>query len=220
VGSRLVRISRILTLIGGSVSAVVGILWSLFYVDRLTDEAHVLADLRDEIGKRMQSINAAASEYFIANQQGDLIFILAGQGNARQDLAALIYKGNMLDRATPVRNMIGGLAIARQLDYRQTYDAFEALNAAARQNLSAETFFAVKRREKEIIEQGQTLAGTLLTQQFEVSKALNANDAAQHRARVIGGALSIASTLLLLIATVITKRQESAAPQTDPNAEA
>jgi hypothetical protein len=79
VGSRLVRISRILTLIGGSVSAVVGILWSLFYVDRLTDEAHVLADLRDEIGKRMQSINAAASEYFIANQQGDLIFILAGQ---------------------------------------------------------------------------------------------------------------------------------------------
>jgi hypothetical protein len=216
---RLIRISRILTLTGGSISAVVGILWSLLYVDRLADEAHALTDLRDAVSKRMLMVNAAASQYFIANQQGDLIFILASQGNARRDLAALIYKGNMLDRETPVRDMIGALAIAKQLDYRPTYDAFETLNAAARENLTAETLFALKQREKEIIQQGQALAGTLLTQQFEISQGLNANDAAQHRARVIGGALSIASTLLLLMATLITRRGEDAIPPAGPDAD-
>ena len=52
-----------------------------------------------------------------------MIFIQAQQGSARRDVADLIYKGNMLDRATPVRNMIGALAVAKQLDYRQTYGA-------------------------------------------------------------------------------------------------
>jgi hypothetical protein len=209
---RIARLSRLVTLIGGSISAVIGILWSLIYVDRLTDEAHALADMRDEIGKRIQTIQAAASDYFMANQQGDLVFILAQQGNARQDLAALIYKGNMLDRETPVRTMIGALAMARQLDYRQTYDAFEQLNEAARQNLTADTFFAVKRREKEIVSQGQDLAGTLLGQQFEIHKAINANDAAQHRARVIGAVFSILSTLLLLVASIVTRNQTQEAP--------
>ena len=101
---RIVRFSRLVTLIGGSISAVVGILWSLLYINRLTDEARVLADMRDEIGKRMTMIQAARVRVLnsIANQQGDLVFVLAHQGNARQDLAALIYKGNMLDRETPV----------------------------------------------------------------------------------------------------------------------
>jgi hypothetical protein len=47
-----------------------------------------------------------------------LIFILSQQEGARRELASLVYKGNMLDRATPVRNMIGALALAKQLDYR------------------------------------------------------------------------------------------------------
>jgi hypothetical protein len=113
----------------------------------------------------------------------------------------------MLDRETPVRNMIGALAMARQLDYRQTYDAFDQLNQTARQNLTTETFFAVKQREKEIITQGQDLAGTLLGQQFEIRKAINANDAAQHKARVIGAVFSILSTLLLLFASIATRNQ-------------
>jgi len=194
------------SLIGGSVSAIIGVLWSLLFINQLTDEAHNLVATQDEYGKQIAALNAAASEYFIANQQGDLIFILATQGNARQDLAALIYRGNMLDRATPVRNMIGALAIARQLDYRETYDSFEKLNDEARANLTATTFFAVKAREKEIIDKGQSLAASLLARQFEARKAINDNDAAQHRARVFGGILSVASTVLLLFANVFTKR--------------
>ena len=201
-------IGRLISLVGGSVSAVIGVLWSLTYVDRLTSEAHILSDVRDELGKRIEALDNAAAQYFIANQQGDLIFILASQGSASPDLAALIYKGNMLDRATPVRNMIGALAIAKQLDYRQTYDAYEKLDAEARENLDFRTFSAVKAREREIIQQGQDLAATLLNRQFEVRKALNDNESEQRRARVMSGVLSIVSTVLLLGANVLSKREE------------
>lgn len=47
---------------------------------------------------QITTLNRIASEYFIANQQGDLIFILALQPGANRDLAADIYQGNMLDR--------------------------------------------------------------------------------------------------------------------------
>ena len=50
----------------------------------------------------------------------------------------------MLDRATPVRNMIGALAIAKQLSYRQTYDAYEKLNDETRTNLTFENFTKLK----------------------------------------------------------------------------
>jgi hypothetical protein len=36
--------------------------------------------------------------------------------STRRDLLGLLYQGNLLDRAEPVRNMIGALALARLLD--------------------------------------------------------------------------------------------------------
>jgi hypothetical protein len=207
----LIRISRLVSLVGGAIFGIVGVLWSLVYVDRLTDEARVLSDLADYYKQRSQELDAAASQYFIANQQGDLIFVLASQGNARPEVAALIYKGNLLDRATPVRVMLGALAMAHTLDYRQAYDSYDKLNAKAREALSFAAYQAVKAREKDIVEQGQTLAPKLLDQQFQIRTALNANFAAQRRARTLGGVLSIVSTVLLLGANLITRRGEQAA---------
>jgi len=202
------RLSRMISLVGGSVSAVAGVVWSLGYVDRLATEARTLSNARDAAGKNIEALNGAAAQYFIANQQGDLIFILAIQANARSDLAALIYKGNMLDREVPVRNMIGALAVAGEVDYRETYDAYETLNAEAREHLDFATFSEAKARERDIIEQGQNLAAGLLTRQFEIRKALN--EAAQRMARVTSGVLSIVSTVLLLAASLVVKREESA----------
>lgn len=62
------RISRLVSLIGGAVFAVVGVVWSLVYVDRLTDEARGLSDLADFYRARSQELDTAASQYFIANQ--------------------------------------------------------------------------------------------------------------------------------------------------------
>jgi hypothetical protein len=73
-----------------------GALWSFLVVERLSEQAKALANAKADVHREIQSLNTLASEYFIANQQGDLIFILAQQENARGDLANLIYKGNVL----------------------------------------------------------------------------------------------------------------------------
>jgi hypothetical protein len=199
------RHAKSISLIGGFLFGAVGAVWSLVFVDRLGEEMRQLSDRKADLTRQMQSLNSIASDYFMANQQGDLIFILAQQGSARQDLAGLIYKGNMLDRATPVRNMIGALAIAKQLDYRQTYDAYEKLNDETRANLSFGNFTRLKQAEKDIIVKGQERIPLLLNNQFEIEKAINANEAAQKRNRLIGLVSFVSGTFLLLFANLIAK---------------
>jgi hypothetical protein len=201
------RYAKLIPLIGGFLFGVLGAVWSLVVVDRLGSEREQLSNATAELTKQMQSLERIAADYFIANQQGDLIFILSLQGSGRQELASLIYKGNMLDRATPVRNMIGALALAKQLDYRQTYDAYEKLNDEARGNLSFGNFMQLKEAEKTIIEKGQARVGLLLNEVFEIEKAINANEAAQKKNRVIGFIASIIGNFLLLLANLIAKRE-------------
>lgn len=202
----LTRRAKTLSLILGFLFGVVGAVWSLVVVDRQGEEMKRLSDTRAELARQMESLNAIASEYFIANQQGDLIFMLAQQGNARADLGSLIYQGNLLDRATPVRNMIGALAMAKQLDYRKTYDAYEKLNAEARANLSWENFIKLKETEKAVITAGQERVPLLLNGMFELEKEINANGAAQKRNRLIGLVSSVFGNLLLLFANLIAER--------------
>lgn len=204
--SSLTRRAKTLSLILGFLFGVVGAVWSLVVVDRQGEEMKRLSDTRAELARQMDSLNAIASEYFIANQQGDLIFMLAQQGNARADLGSLIYQGNLLDRATPVRNMIGALAMAKQLDYRKTYDAYEKLNADAQANLSWENFIKLKETEKTIITAGQERVPLLLNGMFELEKEINANGAAQRRNRLIGLVSSVFGNLLLLFANLIAER--------------
>jgi hypothetical protein len=199
--------AKLISLIGGFLFGTVGAVWSFVFVDRRSEEIKRLSDHKADVAKQVQSLNSIASEYFIANQQGDLIFTLAQQENARKDIVALIYKGNMLDRATPVRNMIGALAIAKQLDYRRVYDAYERLNDVTRADLSFDNFTKLKEVEKAIILAGQQRVPLLLNNMFETEKAINASEAAQKRNRAIGLVSSIFGNFLLLLANLIAKRE-------------
>jgi cell fate (sporulation/competence/biofilm development) regulator YlbF (YheA/YmcA/DUF963 family) len=58
--------------------------------------------------------------------------------------------------------MIGALAVAKQLDFRSTYDAYERLNNETRANLSFENFTRLKQEEKNIIVKGQERVPLLL----------------------------------------------------------
>lgn len=197
------RKAKPISFVDGFLFAVVGSVWSFVLVDRLGEEMRQLSDTKADLRRQIESLNSIASDYFIANQQGDLIFMLALQGSSRQDVAGLIYKGNMLDRATPVRNMIGALAIARQLDYRQTYDAYEKLNEETRANLSFDNFTKLKQVEKAIIAKGEERVPLLLNNLFQIEKAINANEAVQKKTRVIGLIASILGGLILLGANLI-----------------
>jgi hypothetical protein len=210
--SFLSRQAKSISLISGFLFAIGGALWSFLVMDKLSEDTKRLSDAKADLTRQMQSLNSIASEYFIANQQGDLIFILAQQDSARQDVASLIYKGNVLDRATPVRNMIGALAIAKQLDYRQTYGAYEKFNDETRANLSFANFTKLKQVEKEIIVKGQERIPLLLSELFEIEKAINAKEAAQKENRVIALISSTLGTFLLLCVNLITEKGR--APET------
>lgn len=201
----LCRHAKRISVISGFVFGTVGAAWSFVVVDKLSEETRQMSDAKADVIRQMGSLNSIASDYFIANQQGDLIFILALQDGARQDLAGLIYKGNMLDRATPVRNMVGALAIAKQLDYRQTYDDYEKLNDETRANLSFDNFTKLKQTEKAIIVKGQERVSLLLNDLFEIEKAINANAAAQKKNRMIGLVSTFFGSLLLLFANLIAE---------------
>jgi hypothetical protein len=204
----LYRHAKAVSLIGGFLFAIVGGVWSFAVQDRLSNEARQLSDARANLTEQVRSLSAIASEYFIANQQGDLIFVTAGQDRARRDVAELIYKGNMLDRATPVRNMIGALAIAKVLDYSRTYGDYEKLNDAARANLSLDNFIALKRAEREIINKGQERIPVLIKAVFEIDKSASTNRQAQERNRLIGLIFSFIGSFLLLSANLIASRQK------------
>jgi hypothetical protein len=173
----------------------------------LSEQARALANAKADVNRKIQLLNTLASEYFIANQQGDLIFILAQQENARRDLANLIYKGNVLDRASPVRNMIGALAVAKQLDYRSTYDAYERLNNETRANLSFENFTRLKQEEKNIVVKGQERVPLLLDQLFEIEREISANEAAQKKQRTLGLVASMLGSSMLLFANLIAEKE-------------
>ena len=184
----LFRYARSLSVAGGFLFGMAGAGWSFAFDDRLRTEMAGLSDAKDDLTGQVRTLSAIASEYFIANQQGDLIFLTANQDRAQRDIAELIYKGNLLDRATPVRNMIGALAIAKQLDYRQTYDSYVKLNDKARENLSAENFFRLKTAEREIITKGQDRVPILMNVLFGLEKSISANGP-QQRNRLVGADL-------------------------------
>ena len=206
--SSLNRPAKVISMVGGIALTILSAAWSFFFASKLSGEIKQMTDFKADLTRQVETINLNAYSYFIANQQGDLIFILAQQGNARKDIVSLIYKGNMLDRATPVRNMIGALAIAKQLSYRQTYDAYEKLNDEARTNLTFENFTKLKRVEKTLIEQGQERVPLLLNILYNTDRAISANEAKQKMYGMIGFIGIVFGNSLLLFANIITRNKD------------
>jgi hypothetical protein len=203
--SSIMRNAKSISIIAGFLFGTLGAAWSFFIDDRLNDEMRQLSNLKADLRIQIDSLNSFASDYFIADQQGNLIFLMANQENTQQELAALLYKGNLLDRATPVRNMIGALALANQLDYQQTYSAYEKLNDENQVNSSFENYTKLKETEKSILLQGQERVPELLKNLFEIEQAINANAAAQQRNRAVGLISSIFGSLLLLSANLVAE---------------
>ncbi len=194
------------SLIGGFFFTLVGIAWSFLVASNLDGKSRGLAEHRADLMRQIDHLKVNASEYFLANQQGDMIFIVSQQDDARKDIAAQIRAANLLDRDTPVRNMIAELALAGQLDYRQTYDAYKKQNDLTRAEFTLENFRALKGAEKTIIQQGQERAGKLVAEVFATEADLRANDAKQKRGRLVGFTASILGSFLLLLTNLAAEK--------------
>jgi hypothetical protein len=208
--SRLAPMVRPFVIVMGFLSTAVGTLGSYFYVEPLNQQVRALTDRKDGAVHEIGALGALATEYFLANQQGDLIFALSVQGNARQDIVRDIYLGNMLDRAEPVRNLIAALALAGQLDYREVYGVYEHLNDAARQAPGDYPAFArAKAFEKDVVERAQKRVAELQLGLVPLGEQLTQAESELHTRQAALMAFSVIGAFLLLLANLIEHRAAS-----------
>ncbi|MBU3685401.1 MAG: hypothetical protein FGM25_03215 [Mycobacterium sp.] len=211
--------AKVIALIAGFLFSVVGTLWALLVTDRLDGQIQQIAGTRTANAVQIDRLQRLASEYFMANQQGDLIFIMGLQPGANRDLAASVYQGNILDRATPVQNMIGALGEANQLDFDQVYGTYLTLNEQAKENFTMETFSRLKGNEREIIMQGQERAFALAEENAGLDQVQRAKQSQQSRNNVLGVLAAIVGSAALLAANLIVEKSgpEKSGPQPPPD---
>ena len=203
------RNAKTVIVILGFASTVIGAMWSFLVADRLSKEMRDLTDKKASITSDIGKLEPAASQYFVMNQQGDLIFILGHQPNVEAKLAVTMYRGNLLDREIPIRNMIATLAMAHEMDYRAQSDEYLALEKKTADNLSLEGYQDLKKLEKDIVQRGQKLVEQRQSQLFEVWGQISSNEAKQTIARIVGLVFSIFGALLLLLANLIAAQPAS-----------
>lgn len=198
---------KVIALVAGFLFSAVGALWALLVTDRIGTDIQELSDQRSVNTAQIDALNQTASQYFVLNQQGDLIFVTANQAGSNRELVADVYQGNMLDRRTPVVNMIGVLALQNQLDFQKALDAYDRLVDDTRRNLSLANFARLKAAEADIIKAGQARVPKLVEENAEIDQQLNAKKAQQSRNHVLGVVTALIGSAALLAANLISERK-------------
>ena len=200
------KYGKAIALIAGFLFSTLGALWALLVTEKLSSQIQQLTNIKTVNSTAIDRLNRLSSEYFIANQQGDLIFVLAAQAEADQELVADLIKGNLLDRATPVRNMLSELALENQLQYRDDIQTYTRLSDQAHADLTPANFKAVKAREQDVIMKGQARVPVLVQENADIDRSLSAKQAQQTLNRLLGVSMAIIGSAVLLSANLITER--------------
>ena len=202
----LLRRGKLVTLIVGFLFSTVGALWALLVTDRLDGQIQRLGDEKAAISRDVNALNRYASEYFIANQQGDLIYMLKVQPDGNRDVASRIYLGNLSDRRTPVTNMINELGLEQQLDAGTTYAAYKkAFEELIDDPDNEEKYWGVKLFEKKLIQQGQNRALELVDANNELDRQLRSKQSTQSINHIMAVLTAIIGSAVLVAANVISE---------------
>jgi len=172
----------------------------------LNRELRQLGDQKAAATREIEQLQATTSEYFLSSQQGDLVYALSLQASARPDIVPLLYKGNLLDRATPVRNVIGALAMSKVLDYKSTYGQYEKLNDAAREELSFDRFMAVKVFERDVMQGATQRVAALYDIVATLQQRIEAAERKLASRQRVALALSVLGATLLLYANLVVAK--------------
>jgi hypothetical protein len=138
----------------GFVLTALGTLGPQFYVIAVEDSSAETDQFVKSLTYRIDTLRSAQSQYLLFEQMGVLVFALnasglAAIGSSQHDTLSNLYQLALLDRSTSMRQMIGELARAKQLTYRETSDKYGALIATARKDESLASYQAVDDFETE-----------------------------------------------------------------------
>ncbi len=202
------RLSKTASIVTGFLSSLAGTLGSFLFINGLSTDLQSVRDQRATMVAQVESLTNVQLQYYMANQQGDMIFALVhNPAQARSDIATLLFGGNVLDRATPMRNLIGVLALAGKLDYAKTYGGYVKVNEQARDTGAMADYQKLKRLEQGALELGTAHVATLHQQIAAADQKVAAIEASlRWRQAALIGLMSFGSTVLLL-ANLLDERQ-------------
>ena len=174
-----------------------------FYVSSVED----LSGETDQFAKsqtaRIDTLRSAQSHYLLFEQMGVLVYALnasglAAAGSSQHDTLSSLYQLALLDRSTSMRQMIGELARAKQLTYRETSDKYGALIAAARKDVSLASYQAVDDFETQTMRQADALMARLQDALLSAERTKGDLDALAARRKLqLIMVMTLGSTLLL-----------------------
>jgi hypothetical protein len=193
---------RLAILIGFALTAL-GSLGPQFYVSSVEDRSGEADQFAKSLTARIDTLRAAQSQYLLFEQMGVLVYALnasglAAAGSSQHDTLSSLYQLSLLDRSTSVRQMIGELARAKQLTYRETSDKYGALIAAARKDVSLASYQAVDDFETETMRQADALMARLQEALLGAERTKGDLDALAARRKLqLIVVMTLGSTLLL-----------------------
>lgn len=198
-----------LTILVGFILTLLGSVGSYLYVTPAERRA-------DELGGQIKSAEAtieilknADTSYWMFQQQGSLIFAIysANTRDEAKDVIGDLLKLAMSDRTFAVRTVIGQLAIANQLNYRQTSDRYQGLVQAAAKDFTFENYMAVNAFEKDFMQRAETMTGNLQQLRLSLMTAKGGADVLVERHKLVLLILTTLGSTFLLAANLITAKE-------------
>jgi hypothetical protein len=193
---------RLAIVIGFALTAL-GSLGPQFYVNPIEDRSSETDQFAKTLASRIDTLRSAQSQYLLFEQMGVLVYALnasglAAAGSSQHDTLSSLYQLSLLDRSTSVRQMIGELARAKQLVYRETSDKYGALIATARKDVSLASYQAVDDFETQTMRQADALMASLQSNLLSAERAKSDLDALASRRKIqLIMVMTLGSTLLL-----------------------
>ena len=193
---------RLAILIGFALT-VLGALAPQFYVAPVEDQATDADQLAKTLAARIENLRASQSQYLLFQQMGVLVYALnatgvAASGAPQETTLNRLYQLSLLDRSTSMRQVIGELALSRQLDFRETSDKYSALIGTARKDFSMTAFQAVDDFETDAMRKGDAWMAKLQQGLLEAQHRKADLDALAGKRRLqLLVAMTLGSTLLL-----------------------
>jgi hypothetical protein len=201
---------RLAILIGFALTAL-GTLGPQFYVSSIEDRSGETDQFAKSLTARIETLRSAQSQYLLFEQMGVLVYALnasglAAAGSSQHDTLSSLYQLSLLDRSTSMRQMIGELARAKELTYRETSDKYGALIAAARKDVSLASYQAVDDFETQTMRRADALMARLQEALLSAERTKGELDALAARRKLQLIVVMTLGSTLLLAANLMSER--------------
>ena len=203
----------------GFTMAAMSTLGPQFYVGPVEDLGSQADQVAKTMTSRIEKLRQAQSQHLMFEQMGALIYLLAAtspaaEGSSQRATLNDLYQLALIDRANPMDEVIGELALAHKLDYRATVDAYNDLVAKARKSLAIAEYKALDDFEKAILVKANAQMANLQKALLAAETAKSDSDATASRRRLHLLILTALGSTLLLAANLMSEKPAAPSPET------